>query len=153
MSQAANPTCPITQFTPGPGDPHSQAHPMVQLPSSQSQPFTLLKGPNNTYNLTFENQIDGNANNHHPDARVYIAAFVTEVSTPTWTHSVKVPAGTPNNSVEVDIPAADIGSSTHIWMGAWWNDGTYPDTLQGIKDYFAAHPSGGNHHTVPIIPG
>lgn len=149
MSSAADPIFPVTLFTPSGGGPHDTAHPMAQLPSTQSQPFTLdrdVDPPRNRYSIRFENQLaSGSAS-----VRIYLIAFTISVSSPTWTGSMGLSTG---NTSRFQFTQGDIGSATNLWVGAWWDDGTYPATTAGIEAYFTAHPSGGGHHTVPIIPG
>ena len=155
MPQAANPTSDINLFTPPPGDPHSVPHPFIRLPSPLGPNFTLVKSPNGLYQLSFSNGMAPSTNNNHAAARVYVAAFSTSVSSPDWTHTQSVP---PNHDrmltiVTIDFAPGLISGATALWVGSWWDDGTYPDSQPGVIAYFADHPSGGSHHTVPIIPG
>jgi hypothetical protein len=149
MSEAANPICPVVLYTPE-GHDHHEAHPMIQLPSGQTQPFTLLKDtpPPNTYTIEFNNTMTAGPNIQN--ARMYLAAFTTSVSSPNWWSTLSVPIG---ELQQIQFTTADLNGGTSLWAGAWWDNGTFPDSEQGVKDYFAEHPSGGIHHTVPIILG
>ena len=83
-------------------------------------------------------------------ARMYVAAFTTSVSKPTWTGSLIAEMAA---VASISFTATDLDGGTTLWAGAWWDDGTYPGTEQGVVAYFADHPSGGEHHTVPILVG
>ena len=152
MSSASNPICPVTLFTPdGGGGHHDVAHPMTQLPAGQTEPFTLLKNtppPEHTFSVQFDNQLT--AGPGIQNARAYLAAFTTSVSSPAWTGTLSVPTG---ETQGISFTRADLNGGTDMWMGTWWDDGTYPATEQGVIAYFEAHPNGGMHHTVPIRIG
>jgi hypothetical protein len=143
MSSASNPNCPTTLFTPTSGP--DIAHPMVQLPSTESQPFTLLKNADGGYMMTFLNQMPAGSN----AVRIYIASYQGGDSNPKATFSALLVQG----FLQLPFGANDLRGGTSLWAGAWWDDGTYPNTPAGIASYFVAHPSGGIHHTVPIILG
>jgi hypothetical protein len=51
--------------------------------------------------------------------------------------------------VEITFFKASLNGATNLWLGCWWDDGSYPTAA----DYFAAHPSATGHHTVPITTG
>jgi len=148
-SSAADPTFLLEKFTPEPGDPHGTAHPMVKLPQDLSRPFTLLTNPPppaDSYSIGFNCNLGPNGGS----ARLYMAAFLTSVSSPTWWNSLAI------NSSEVKrvrFTKTDLGNGTNLWLGAWWDDGTYAGTLAGVTAYFAAHGIDGGHHSVPIITG
>ena len=153
MSSAANPLCPVTLYTPPPGDNHV-AHPMVQLPSSESQPFTLTINPTtNTYQMSFQNQVTSAQDPNGWGVRIYIAAFQTTVSDPFWIDSVALAASGSDMEKTVTLLVAGQNTTTNIWVGAWWNNGAYGADKDGNDRYFAAHPYGGMHHTVPILVG
>lgn len=141
MSQAFN---PVTQLVlADPSQPNS-THPMVSLAPNNTQPFTLLKNPGvNQYSWTFNNQTRANV-------RVYMIGFTTSEDNPLWTYT---------NSVVVDSALTpvfrdtDLRSSTSLWVGAWWDNGTYGANADGVKAYFRSHPNATGHHTVPVIVG
>ena len=146
MSSVANPKCPVMKYVPAEGE----THPMVMLPPCDTQPFTLLKdsSPANTYSIRFHNEMTAGQGGN--TARMYLAAFTTSVSDPTWTASVTAEIGA---IISISFNTTDLESGVTLWVGAWWNDGTYPGTEDGVVAYFADHPSGGEHHTVPIMVG
>ena len=47
----------------------------------------------------------------------------------------------------------DPRSSTNLWVGAWWDNGTYGSNADGVRAYFQAHPNATGHHTVLVIVG
>jgi hypothetical protein len=152
MPQAANPMASIHLYTPQPGDPHSVAHPYVLYDSPLASGFDLALNPQGDYSLSFGNNVAPSANNHHADARVCLSAFSDVVSNPIWVHAVSVPPMVQRmfTSVTVTFTVGQILGATQIWVGSWWDDGTYPDSRDGVIAYFRDHPEGDGHHTVPI---
>jgi hypothetical protein len=143
-SSSANPTLQTRRIAPEGGHP---AHPAVNAPDNP--PFTLLVDPGSnpaTYTITFFNS------GTDQTIRIYLMAFLaSDPSNPIWTDaSLTCP---PNFQQPYDNPKtfykSSLGSSDTLWIGAWWDDGTYTTAQQ----YFAAHPEGGGHHTVPIVIG
>jgi hypothetical protein len=120
------------------------AHPRVDY-SAYTQPMTLIRNPGtNNYSLAFANsEVDA-------QVRVYVIAFTTSVSSPTFRNAVTVPH---NGATETRLSPEQLNGATTLWIGAWWANNTYPATDSGIDAYFAAHPSGAGHHTTPIIVG
>ena len=140
MSEANN---PITNLVLADPSQPNNTHPMVSL-APNTQPFTLLKNPGvNQYSWTFNNQTRNNV-------RVYLIGFTTSENSPLWTYT---------NSVVVDSTLqpvfrdTELRSSTKLWVGAWWDNGTYGSDAEGVKAYFRDHPNGTQHHTVPVIVG
>ena len=153
MSSVANPLCPVTLYTPPHGDQHVP-HPMVQLPSGQSQPFTLLIDPTtNTYRMSFQNQLTAQQDPDGFGVLIFIAAFHQTVSDSFWTGTVALAASGSQMEKTETLLVAGQNTTTNLWVGAWWNNGTYAADAAGVAAYFAAHPSGGVHHSVPVIIG
>jgi hypothetical protein len=151
MPSAANPISDLVLFTPQSGEPH----PMVQLPSNLSSGFTLNLSPQGIYELSFSNGMAPSTNNNHATARVYLAAFSTTAANPIYTVTASVPPNIDRmvTIVKIQFTVAQVLTATAIWVGSWWDDGTYPDSRDGAIAYFTNHPSGEGHHTVTIIPG
>ena len=122
----------------------STSHPVI-VPDF-TQPFTLLQ--DNGYTLRFFNRLNA-------AARVYAKGFVASSSAPLWWGSVSVPNEQPGQAQYVffRFSSADLRGSTSLWMGSWWDDGTYPGTEAGTVAYFTDHPDSPGHHTVPILVG
>ncbi len=153
MSSAANPLCPVTLYTPPPGDDHVP-HPMVQLPSGQDQPFTLLIDPTTgTYRMSFQNQLTAQQDQNRWGVLIFIAAFHTTVQEAFWTTTVALAITGTDTEKTATLLVAGENTATSLWVGAWWNNGTFGADEAGVKAYFAAHPSGGVHHSVPVIIG
>jgi hypothetical protein len=154
MSETYNPLCPVTLYTPEHGDAH-EPHPMVQLPPDQSQPFTLKFDPStNTLRVTFKNDLTGEQDPQGLGVRIFFCAFlVSQPSTYIWSSSLGLAASGADRQKTQTVPLAAQTAPTTVWVGAWWDNGTYASTPAGIAAYFAAHPSGGMHHTVPILIG
>jgi hypothetical protein len=146
MSSSSN---PLSELNLAPADHHAVAHPKVDMLAARP-PFTLLKNPDNTtYQMSFRNQTTDRA-------RVFLMGFTTSASSPLWTNgSLTVPVAPGPNSIHaIAFSVAELNGSTNIWVGAWWDDGTYgsgntTDTLR----YFSDHPDTTGHHTVPILVG
>jgi len=149
MSSGYDPTFLISKYTPAPGDHHNVVHPIVELPSGLSQPFTLLTNPpppDDMYSTGFDYyfwQGGGSA-----QVRIYMAAFASSVSSPTWWHSLSI---TSTSVQRVRFPKSGLNGGTNLWIGAWWDDGTFAGDQQGVIAYFTAHGVDGGHHSVPII--
>lgn len=140
MSQQSSPSTDLVLADPShPND----THPMISL-APNTQPFTLLKNPgSNDYQWNFNNRTSNNA-------RVFYIGFTTSENNPLVTQTVQVVAGTGSTIV---VPAASLNSSTNLWLGAWWDNGTYGTDREGIRGYFRDHPNASGHHTVPVIVG
>lgn len=127
--------------------PHgaSATHPM--LVPNQEQPFTLLQ-TNGKYTFTFFNRLDA-------QVRVYARGFGPAPMETLWSATVAVVNESSNDAhyVYLEASPAELNGSTQIWVGCWWDDGTYPGTTVGIQTYFTDHPEGTEHHTVPILVG
>jgi hypothetical protein len=155
MPSAANPISDLNLYTPQPGDPHSQAHPIVVLPPNLSPGFTLVVSASGNYELSFSNGMAPSTNNGNSTARVYIVAFSYAFTSPVWWHTLHSP---PNVGRGLTIETArfspaQIFGATQMLIGSWWDDGSYPDSWDGVLSFFTNHPEGGGHHTVTIIPG
>jgi hypothetical protein len=151
MSEASNPLFPVTLFTPEHGDAHDP-HPMVALPSGQSHPFKLLFDPGtNTLQVSFQNNLTSGQDPQGVGVRIFFCAFEdSDPSTYIWSNTLGLTASGSGTQGSETIPLASQNVPTRVWIGAWWDNGTYASTAAGIAAYFAAHPSGGTHHTVPI---
>jgi hypothetical protein len=130
-------------------------HPIVVLPPGLGSGFTLVVSANGNYELTFSNGMGSAAHNGSATARVYIVAFASSVSNPIWWYTLQ---SSPNVGRELitetaTFSPAQISGATRILVGAWWDDGTFPNSQNGTVAYFQAHPEGGGHHSVGIIPG
>jgi hypothetical protein len=140
--------------------PSSSANPLyntvlIHVPDHPDHPaisprpggaFTLLPNPDGvTYQITF--------NNFHiaRTVRVFLKAFVTDPNSPTWSDmSLVLPSNNQYPWIKaLTFPKASLSGARTIWLGAWWDDGTYATTAA----YFADHPTGGGHHTQPITSG
>jgi hypothetical protein len=142
-SSSANPTLTTSRIPPQGSHP---AHPAVNPPADQ--PFTLLVNPSNplTYSITFFNS------GTDQSVRIYLMAFLSsQPSNPIWSDASLTcpPNFQPPYNNTVGFYKASLGNADTLWIGSWWNDGTYATA----QDYFAAHPEGGGHHTVPILIG
>lgn len=128
-------------FTGGPGPDHPMIVPQFSLP------FTLLANERGVYEVTFTNQLSA-------PVRVYAKAF--SASAPDlWSYSVSVPNAAPGGrayNIEHFNPG-QLNGATQLWLGSWWDDGSYPETAEGVAAYFTDHPGGPEHHTVPILVG
>jgi hypothetical protein len=82
--------------------------------------------------------------------RIFMMGFTTSQNSPLWTYTNVV---VPNSFLTPVFRATDLHSSTKLWVGAWWDDGTFAANADGIKAYFQAHPDSAGHHTVPVIVG
>ena len=155
MPQVANPIGTLNLYTPQPGDPHSVAHPYVVYDSSLASGFTLILNSQGDYSLSFSNGMALGTNNNHATGRVYLSAFATTALDPIWAHTASVPpnVGRMLTIVKVSFTVGQILRATGIWVGSWWDDGTYADSRDGVIAYFRDHPEGGSHHTVPILVG
>src|ERR1700722_19001049 len=152
MPQAVNPIANINLYTPQPGDHHAVAHPYVFYDPPLASGFALELYPQGDYSLLFSNGMIPGTNNNHATALVFLSAFSDIVSNPKWAHTVSV---SPNANrsltiVRVTFSVGQVFGATQIWVGSWWDDGTYPDSRDGVIAYFRDHPEGGSHHTVPI---
>lgn len=120
------------------------AHPMVDF-SAYTQPMTLIRNSGtNYYSLAFANSEVSRL------VRVYMIGFTTSSSSPTFRNTLGVAH---NGGAQTTLSPDQLNGATNLWVGAWWFDNTYPATNSGIDAYFAAHPSGGGHHTTPVIIG
>jgi hypothetical protein len=138
MSQAHNPQ---TNLVLSAADHHHPSHPMVDIAPNE-QPFTWLKNPNvNQYSWAFNNELG-------TSVRIFMMGFTTSENDPLWTYTNSVVFG-----LVPIFRATDFRSSTTIWVGAWWDDGTFAANADGVKAYFRAHPNSAGHHTVPVIVG
>jgi hypothetical protein len=155
MPQVANPIGTLNLYTPQAGDPHSTAHPYVVYDPPLASGFTLILNPQGDYSLSFSNGMGQSANNNHATARVYLSAFADAVSNPIWAHTVSVPPNVDRmlTIAKVSFSVAEVLRAAQIWVGSWWDDGSYPSSRDGVIAYFRDHPEGAGHHTVPIIVG
>jgi len=125
---------------------------MVQLPSDQSQPFKLKFDPStNTLRVSFKNDLTSQQDPQNLGVRIFFCAFLdSDPATYIWSNTLGLAATGSGTQQTQTIPLAAQSAPTTVWIGAWWDNGTYASTPAGIAAYFAAHPSGGMHHTVPI---
>jgi hypothetical protein len=140
-SSAANPQFTTTRVAPSPPHP---AHPAIN--PQPVIPFTLLTEPGGAeYSIRFFN-----SGTDQP-VRVYLMAFVTQPSSPTWSNmSLTLPPNyQPPYVHTLPFMKNSLLGATNLWIGCWWDDGTYATTAA----YFDAHPTGDGHHTQPIIIG
>jgi hypothetical protein len=148
MSSSSNPLCELN-LAPADHHAHTIAHPMVVILAS-NPPFTLLKNPGtNNYQLSFRNQTSA-------AARVFAMGFTTSSSSPLWsTGSLTLAAASPQGVIyQLPFSVADLNGSTNLWLGAWWDDGTYgTGTPAEIASYFSDHPDTTGHHTIPVLVG
>ncbi len=148
MSSSTELTSAIDLYT----GAHGAATSHPKLTPGESQPFTLLKNPViNGYRLSFFQRLDPQV---RPDlqVRVYAKGFGTSPAETLWSTSLVIDRRPGDTRYLIFYPP-DLRGSTHIWIGSWWDDGTYPGTPEGIQAYFTAHPEGGEHHTTPILVG
>jgi len=83
--------------------------------------------------------------------RIFILAFHDATpSVPIWRNSF--PLAKEGTNLQT-LPLAGQNVPTSFLVGAWWNNGDFRSDEQGVSDYFAHHPVGGVHHTVPIRIG
>jgi hypothetical protein len=130
------------------GDDRHPDHPAINaLPDP---PFTLLPNPDTDpayYELRFANSGCDQL------VRIYIMAFQSsQPDNPTWSDmSIILSPWTPQtrSAASQSFYKSTLGDADTIWVGVWWDDGTYA-TAQA---YFQDHPAGGGHHTVPITVG
>lgn len=116
-----------------PGHP---SHPAFTTPDL---PITLTQWSPGNYRITYSNPLQRNA-------RIFLRAF-TDPNNPLWTPlDEQLAAGITRTA---SFAQSSLNGATTIWLGSWWDDGTYSDAAA----YFAAHPSDPNHHTVPITTG
>jgi len=132
-SSSSNPTFDLYWVPAAP--PHPD-HPALTMPDL---PFTLTQVTPGNYQMTFTNSLERSA-------RIFCLAF-TQQTNPLWSRADVVLAT--RSLYKVLLPKSVLNGATTIWLGAWWDDGTY----QNAAAYFAAHPSGDGHHTVPITVG
>lgn len=141
-SSSANPEFTTSRV---PASPPHPAHPAIN--PQPDMPFTLLTDPGGSvYSMKFFNS--GTDQN----VRVYLTAFVTQPSTPTFSDASLVlpPNYQPPYVHQKSYLKSSLAGATNLWIGCWWDDGTYTTPAA----YFAAHPAGdGGHHTVPITTG
>jgi hypothetical protein len=141
MSSKKAPVIKLIKFNAQPPDP---AHPMPQ-PSDWTSPYTLNSNDGgNEYSFVFDNECD-------QGARIYVLVDSTSVSNAVYTGSAGYSAL--SSGGRFTIPKSAFEGRTNLWLGAWWDDGTYGSDRQGVINYFTAHPSGVGHHTVPILVG
>jgi hypothetical protein len=93
----------------------------------------------------------GRDNGANQQIRIFLKAFLSsQPSNSIWTDSSLVCRVSPPAPYDkVTFYKASLGNSDTLWIGTWWDDGTYA-TAQA---YFTDHPAGGGHHTVPITVG
>ena len=140
-SSSANPLFTTSGI---PANPPHPAHPAIN--PQPDMPFTLLTNPGGLdYSIRFFN------NGTDQRVRVYLKAFVTQPSSPTWSDvSLSLPPNSPPPSIHtMHFAKTALNGATTLWIGCWWDDANYPTAA----DYFAAHPSGVGHHTQPITTG
>jgi hypothetical protein len=141
-SSSANPEFTTSRIAANP--PHD-AHPAIN--PQPVMPFTLLTDAGGlNYTIRFFNS------GTDQSVRVYLMAFKTQSTDPTWSdNSVVLPPNFQPPYVHTkSFTKASLKEATNLWIGCWWNDNTYATTAA----YFAAHPAGeGGHHTVPITTG
>jgi len=130
-------------------------HPRVTLPSDQSRPFTLRTDPTtNWYRMWFQYELGPGQNPNNWQVRVFAATFKTSVADPIWIASpVVATTGEYARNLFV-LQHPELGDATDLWVGAWWDDGTYGTGARAdVIRYFTDHPAEGIHHTVPIRIG
>ena len=140
-SSSANPQFTTTRIAANPPHP---VHPAIN--PQPNMPFTLLTNQGGlTYSIRFFNS------GTDQEVCVYVMAFVTDHSNPTWSDASLVlpPNFQPPYDHTLTFNKASLNGATNLWIGCWWNDGTYATAAA----YFAAHPSEVGHHTVPITTG
>lgn len=152
MPQASNPLGTLHLYTPAPGDPHSVAHPYVVYDPLLASGFDLVVGADGAYALTFSNHMNPSDHGGNANSRVYISIFASDVLNPVLPYSLLLVADTDHSrsSASLGFTSGQTPGATSIWVGSWWDDGTYPDSRDGVIAYFRDHPEGGSHHTVPI---
>lgn len=151
MSEAYSPLCPVILFTPAPGS-DEVPHPMVTLPEGVTMPFTLRTDPmTNWYRMWFQFEIPAEQNPHNWGARMFAATFKTTIDSAIWTTSMPMTVSGMTSRTLFILQHRDLGDATDLWVGAWWDNGTYGQgAREDVMRYFTAHPAGGMHHTVPI---
>ncbi len=125
---------------------------MVTLPDGASQPFSLRTDPRtNWYRMWFQFSIPAAQNPNNWGARMFAATFKTSIDNPIWTTSMPMAVSGVLSRTLFILQHQDLGEATDLWVGAWWDNGAYgTGTREDTLRYFAAHPTGGVHHTVPI---
>ena len=115
--------------------PHPE-HPAFTMPDL---PFTLTQVTPGNYQMTLTNSLD-------QTVRVFMRGF-TQQSNPLWS-PLDIVLNTRSGHT-VLFTRSLLNGATTLWLGAWWDDGTYTNAAA----YFADHPAGGGHHTVPVTTG
>lgn len=132
-SSSSNPTFTISVVAAKP--PHSE-HPAFGLPEL---PFTLTQWSPGNYRITCSNPLRTNV-------RIFYQGFKDRAN-PLWNpFPEQLAAGTTRT---LSFAQSSLNGATTIWLGSWWDDDEYPTAVA----YFADHPAGGGHHTVPVITG
>ena len=132
-SSSSNPTFAI--YVVPAMHPHSE-HPAFGQPEL---PFTLTQWSPGNYRITCRNPLQKNV-------RIFYQAF-TDQANPLWNPlPEQLAAGTTRT---LSFARSSLNGATTIWLGSCWDD----DTYQSAAAYFAAHPAGGGHHTVPVTTG
>ena len=134
MPRAANPFANLVLYTPQPGDHHAVAHPYVVYGPALAAGFDLSLNPEGDYSLSFSNTMAPSTNNNHATGRVYFSAFSDVVSNPIWAHTQALPPneGPTLTIAKVRFTVGQVFGATQIWVGSWWDDGTYPDSRDGV---------------------
>ena len=133
MPSSSNPTFNLYVIW---GTPPHPDHPAVTMPDV---PFTLTQVTPGNYQMTFTNSLERSV-------RIFCQAF-TQSANPLWSTADMV-LQTRSSHMRL-FPRSVLNGATNIWLGAWWDDGSYATAAA----YFADHPSGGGHHTVPVTIG
>lgn len=155
MPQATNPQGTLTLYTPQPGDPHSVAHPYVVFDASLQEGFTLIAGADGAYALNFRNGMATTDPGGNANGMVYVSFFADSVLNPIRVYTSTLIPDTEHSrsGAGFGFNPGEITGATDVWVGSWWDDGSYPSTRDGVIAYFRDHPEGGSHHTVPIRIG
>jgi hypothetical protein len=116
--------------------PIPAGHPALISPDP---PFTLTQVAPGNYQMTFLNSLE-------KTVRIFCQGFA-QPGIPLWSPLDMVLVT--RSSFKFLFPKSVLGGAATIWLGAWWDDGTYTDAAA----FFADHPAGGGHHTVPVTTG
>ena len=133
QSSSSNPTFDLYVVSAAPNHPEHPALPMPDLP------FTLTQVTPGNYQMKFDNSLE-------QTVRIFCQGF-TQPANPLWSPLDMVLVT--RSSHTLLFPRSLLNGATTIWLGAWWDDGSYTNAAA----YFAAHPPGDGHHTVPITTG
>jgi hypothetical protein len=148
MTRYASPECLINYAPAAGGHPiHPMIQPTVEWPVNLMpvNPVELIpNGGTDIYTVRFRSVILN-------PTRIYAVGFTTDPTHPLWTNCSIVTTNDTTVFHNLNFTAADLHGSSQIWLGSWFDDGTYPPNQAGILAYFHAHPNSPGHHTVPVI--